>query len=125
MYLILATTSYQGTTGRDCATVVVPTSQSKKHRDEALAQAASADATCEAGGVPAGFQLLTQGTLGSPNQAPAVSAGPDQGIELGGTAHLDGTASDDGQPAGSTLAVSWRPTRPARRRASSTTGSAA
>jgi RHS repeat-associated protein len=107
VYLILATTSYQGTTGRDCATVVVPQSQSKKDRDSALAQAASADATCEAGGVPTGFQLLTQGTLGSPNQPPAVSAGPDQGIELGGTAQLDGTASDDGQPAGSTLAVSW------------------
>ena len=47
------------------------------------------------------------------NQPPAVNAGPDQTIELlnlapvGVTVNLNGTASDDGLPAGSTLTTSW------------------
>jgi len=43
-----------------------------------------------------------------PNQAPVVSAGNDQTITLPANAvTLHGTATDDGQPPGSTLAVSW------------------
>lgn len=107
VHLILATATHGGVTGRACAAVVVPKSQSKKHRDEVLAQAASARVTCEAGGLPSGFQLLVEGTLSTANQAPRVDAGPDQGIELGASAELVGTASDDGLPAGSSLSVAW------------------
>jgi hypothetical protein len=41
------------------------------------------------------------------NQPPSVSAGPDQTITLPSTATLNGTATDDGLPKGSTLAISW------------------
>ncbi|HKZ33294.1 MAG TPA: hypothetical protein VJ648_13160, partial [Vicinamibacteria bacterium] len=79
VYLIVATATHAAVAGRACATVVVPKSQSKNHRDDALAQAASALSTCEAGGLPTGFQLIVEGALDSPNQAPVVNAGPDQG----------------------------------------------
>ncbi len=41
------------------------------------------------------------------NKAPVVNAGPDLVITLPGTAILNGTATDDGVPAGSTLSVLW------------------
>jgi hypothetical protein len=41
------------------------------------------------------------------NQAPTVAAGDDQTLELPATATLDGTVSDDGLPAGSTLSSTW------------------
>lgn len=41
------------------------------------------------------------------NNAPVVNAGPDLVITLPGTATLNGTATDDGLPAGSTLSVLW------------------
>lgn len=41
------------------------------------------------------------------NQAPQVSAGPDQTITLPATASLSGSASDDGLPTGSTLLLVW------------------
>src|SRR6185369_612000 len=41
------------------------------------------------------------------NHAPVVSAGPDLVITLPATAILNGTATDDGLPAGSTLSVLW------------------
>lgn len=41
------------------------------------------------------------------NKAPVVNAGPDLVITLPGTATLNGTATDDGVPAGSTLSVLW------------------
>ena len=41
------------------------------------------------------------------NQAPAVTAGADQTIDLPNSANLSGTASDDGYPLGSSLSVSW------------------
>ena len=41
------------------------------------------------------------------NQPPVVNAGPDQEITLPGTAILNGTASDDGLPRGSTLETFW------------------
>jgi RHS repeat-associated protein len=41
------------------------------------------------------------------NQGPTVNAGADQTITLPSVATLNGTASDDGLPAGSTLAVTW------------------
>jgi RHS repeat-associated protein len=41
------------------------------------------------------------------NTPPVVNAGPDQVITLPATATLVGTATDDGLPAGSTLACTW------------------
>jgi RHS repeat-associated protein len=41
------------------------------------------------------------------NQAPAVNAGPDQTITLPAGATLNGTATDDGLPEGSTLSLAW------------------
>jgi len=46
-------------------------------------------------------------TVKPTNHAPVVSAGPDLSITLPGTATLNGTATDDGLPAGSTLSVLW------------------
>ena len=45
--------------------------------------------------------------VNSANQPPSVNAGVDQTITLGATANLNGTATDDGLPSGSTLVVSW------------------
>jgi hypothetical protein len=45
-------------------------------------------------------------TIYPPNQAPVVSAGPDQSIGTHSTL-LDGTATDDGLPAGSSLSYAW------------------
>ncbi len=107
VYLVVATATHEGVAGHACATVVVPRSQSKKHRDDALAQAAAAVSTCEAGGLPTGFHFLVEGALDSPNQAPTVDAGPDRGIALGASAELQGSVVDDGQPAGGVLRVAW------------------
>jgi RHS repeat-associated protein len=41
------------------------------------------------------------------NQPPTANAGPDQEITLPGTAALNGTATDDGLPRGSTLETFW------------------
>ena len=41
------------------------------------------------------------------NQAPTVNAGPDQTITLPSGVTLNGTATDDGLPPGSTLTVAW------------------
>jgi len=41
------------------------------------------------------------------NHPPTVNAGPDRTITVRDTASLQGTATDDGQPAGSTLAINW------------------
>lgn len=41
------------------------------------------------------------------NEAPVVDAGPDQEITLPSSVALNGTASDDGMPSGSTLEVFW------------------
>ncbi|HYI07797.1 MAG TPA: discoidin domain-containing protein [Thermoanaerobaculia bacterium] len=41
------------------------------------------------------------------NQAPSAAAGDDQTIELPAEATLNGSITDDGLPAGQTLAVSW------------------
>ncbi|HEX6623534.1 MAG TPA: hypothetical protein VF064_07460, partial [Pyrinomonadaceae bacterium] len=41
------------------------------------------------------------------NQPPVVNAGPDQTLRLPAAATLDGTATDDGWPFGSTLTVAW------------------
>jgi fibro-slime domain-containing protein/RHS repeat-associated protein len=43
----------------------------------------------------------------STNQPPLVEAGPDQTITLPDIASLEGAASDDGLPTGSTLTVAW------------------
>jgi hypothetical protein len=42
------------------------------------------------------------------NQAPVVEAGANQTLPAPGEAFLDGSATDDGLPAGSTLHVTWR-----------------
>ncbi len=48
-------------------------------------------------------------TVSRENQRPSVSAGPDRSITLpANVATLDGSATDDGLPAGSTLRVTWR-----------------
>jgi RHS repeat-associated protein len=41
------------------------------------------------------------------NHAPTVSAGTDQTIALPASAHLNGSAGDDGFPAGSTIGTTW------------------
>jgi RHS repeat-associated protein len=41
------------------------------------------------------------------NQAPAINAGADQSLRLPAPAVLSGTVTDDGLPAGQTLAASW------------------
>lgn len=41
------------------------------------------------------------------NHPPAVNAGPDRTITVRDSASLQGTATDDGQPAGSSLAINW------------------
>lgn len=41
------------------------------------------------------------------NHPPTVNAGADQTITVAGVATLQGTATDDGNPAGSTLAINW------------------
>ncbi|MBI3651403.1 MAG: hypothetical protein HY231_10325, partial [Acidobacteria bacterium] len=47
-------------------------------------------------------------TVTPPNQAPQVNAGADQSIELPtNTVNLNGTATDDGLPTGSSVSVSW------------------
>jgi PKD repeat protein len=55
-------------------------------------------------------RFLHRGLLGPPpptNAAPTVSAGPDGTATTAQEITLDGTASDDGLPAGSTLTVTW------------------
>jgi fibro-slime domain-containing protein/RHS repeat-associated protein len=44
---------------------------------------------------------------GAVNDPPVVDAGADQTINVRDTATLPGTATDDGRPQGSTLAISW------------------
>ena len=61
--------------------------------------------TADDGQLPASDQVTI--TVNPANQPPIVSAGPDQTITLPGTASLNGTVSDDGLPAGSTLSISW------------------
>jgi YD repeat-containing protein len=46
-------------------------------------------------------------TVNPPNGAPVVNAGNDQAIMLPFSATLTGTATDDGNPPGSTLSISW------------------
>jgi RHS repeat-associated protein len=46
-------------------------------------------------------------TVIAENHAPIVDAGPDQTITLPAGANLNGTASDDGLPAGNSLTASW------------------
>jgi RHS repeat-associated protein len=46
-------------------------------------------------------------TVQPQNQPPTVSAGPDQMIALPHTATLNGTVTDDGLPAGSTVTTTW------------------
>jgi RHS repeat-associated protein len=48
------------------------------------------------------------GTTGALNQPPVVNAGPDQTVQLPANAvTLNGTATDDGLPTGSNLAINW------------------
>ncbi|MCW1921004.1 DNRLRE domain-containing protein [Luteolibacter arcticus] len=54
--------------------------------------------------------VITSGGSGPVNAAPVVNAGNDQSATLAGSSaqvSLNGTASDDGLPSGSSLAVTW------------------
>ena len=107
IYLIVATSTYASLTGRACTAVVVPKSQSKKHRDAVGAQAKAMVQACEVNGPPTGLALLVDGPLDAANQAPTVNAGPDQGIDLGAPAQLDGSVVDDGRPTPASLSIAW------------------
>jgi hypothetical protein len=54
-----------------------------------------------------GTSNIVSVTVNSQNQAPTANAGPDQTITFPASATLNGTASDDGSPAGSTLTTAW------------------
>ena len=49
----------------------------------------------------------SSGSGGPVNRAPVVDAGPDSSVTLPAPASLAGAATDDGLPAGSSLAVTW------------------
>ena len=54
--------------------------------------------------------VVTTGGASPPNASPVVNAGADETATMGASAaqvQLDGTASDDGLPPGSSLAVTW------------------
>jgi K319L-like, PKD domain len=110
VYLLAATaTDAEGASGTDCGTVVVPHSRSKDELAAVRLQAETARSYCEANGTaPPDFHRSTEGDLVQANRAPHVDAGPDQAIDLGATATLDGTVSDDGLPSG-VLQISWSP----------------
>jgi hypothetical protein len=54
-----------------------------------------------------GLLRLTENALPPVNQAPVVNSGGNQTITLPGNATLNGSASDDGLPTGSTLTTTW------------------
>jgi hypothetical protein len=51
--------------------------------------------------------VVTSGSGGTTNAAPVVSAGPDLAVTMPNAASLQGSATDDGLPAGSTLTTTW------------------
>ena len=53
------------------------------------------------------FRIEHDGVIPPANQAPEVSAGPDQAVTLPNAATLAAVVTDDGLPAGSTLTISW------------------
>lgn len=57
--------------------------------------------------VNGGASLEWMGCAAPTNQAPTVSAGSNKTITLPDTASLNGSASDDGLPSGSSLTVTW------------------
>jgi hypothetical protein len=60
------------------------------------------DITCNVGEVVDSF------TIGTPtNQAPTVNAGTDQSVTFPNSTSLNGTVTDDGLPAGSTVTTTW------------------
>jgi hypothetical protein len=85
---------------------VVPKSNSKRDRDRVRRQACAARDFCGVAGGPPGFHLIGSGPLDGANRAPAVDAGPDQAIDLGATASLQGVVTDDGLPSGA-LTLEW------------------
>jgi hypothetical protein len=58
-------------------------------------------------GFGAWCETAITGTPPPTNQAPSVSAGADQSIVLPSSANLNGTVTDDGLPAGSTVTQAW------------------
>ena len=86
--------------------MVVPKSNSKRDRDRVRRQACAARDFCGVAGGPPGFHLVGSGPLDGANQPPAVDAGPDQAIDLGATASLHGTVTDDGLPSGA-VTLQW------------------
>jgi hypothetical protein len=61
--------------------------------------------TASDGALSSSDELLV--TVHPVNQAPAVTAGADQTIDLPNSATLSGTATDDGYPLGSSLHITW------------------
>lgn len=51
--------------------------------------------------------VVSEASTGGPNQAPVVNAGPDLAVTMPDAASLQGSVTDDGQPAGSTLTALW------------------
>ena len=107
VYLVVATATHEDTSSRRCATVVVPHDRSRWARWSVHLQAKKARVLCELGHIPGWHHLLLEGSLTESNEAPRVDAGPDQGIDLGAPAWLDGTVEDDGLPSGR-LDTTWR-----------------
>jgi uncharacterized repeat protein (TIGR01451 family) len=71
VYLIVVTaTDSGGGVGHACCTVIVPKSQSAKHKADAQAQAAAAEAFCDAnnGSAPAGYFPVGDGPVRGPKQ---------------------------------------------------------
>ena len=54
---------------------------------------------------PPAITAWSAAPLTGPNQPPVVDAGPDQGVDLGSSAHLDGSVTDDGLPSDSVEAA--------------------
>jgi RHS repeat-associated protein len=110
VYLTIArATSPSGVTNTSCSVVGVPKSQSKKDLNGLEAQMTAAALYCDAHDIqpPAFFPLLDiPWGVAAVNHAPQASAGPDLSIAYGGTATLNGIASDDGLPGGG-LTLHW------------------
>ena len=69
-------------------------------------QARRAVQKCGWAASPRASSASSAGALFGPNQPPVVDAGPDQGVDLASSAHLDGSVSDDGLPDGR-LDLAW------------------
>ena len=95
--------------GCACSAVVVPKSQRQEGPRRTSRTGGRRSACLRNLGAAAGLFAPGRRALWTPsNQAPyRWSAGADQGIEQGAAAELDGSVTDDGQPAPGTLTIAW------------------